>query len=313
LFSIYSDKIDELFSSQLRDWDLAKLNYSQLEKVRTRKLDFGTFDVFVQFNPERIRSSAAKVDAKSIGERPCFLCGKNRPPEQRGLIFDKNLTILVNPFPIFKRHLTIPSEFHIDQRIRNNFDTMLSLAEAMTSYTVFYNGPQCGASAPDHFHFQAGNTGFMPVENDFRDGQFTKLLFSESGIEIWKWKAYLRGIITFKGSDRKKLVLVFDRLFDRLSKTQPDRPEPMLNILAEHSHNEWIIHIIPRKQHRPTQFFDKGSDQILISPAAVDLGGVIITPREEDFNRISKNDIEDIFRQVCFEEGELTGLLNEVL
>jgi ATP adenylyltransferase/5',5'''-P-1,P-4-tetraphosphate phosphorylase II len=310
---MYSDRIDEFFSSQLREWDLAKLNYNQLEKVRTRKFDFGTFEVFVQFNPERIRSSAAKVDSKSIGERPCFLCVKNRPPEQRGLTFDSSLTILVNPFPIFRKHLTIPSEFHTDQRIRNNFDTMLQLAEAMPSYTVFYNGPQCGASAPDHFHFQAGNNGFMPVENDFRSGRHTKLLSSESGIEIWKWEAYLRGIITLKGSDRKKLVRIFDLLFDKLSEIQPDRPEPMLNILAENSFNEWIIHIIPRKQHRPTQFFGTGSEQILISPAAADLGGVIITPREEDFNRINKSDIEDIFRQVCFGESEITGLLNEVL
>ncbi len=310
---MYSDRINELFSSQLREWDLAKINYSLLENVRTRVLDFGTFEVSVQFNPERIRSSAAKVDARSIGERPCFLCGKNRPPEQRGLDFDNNLTILVNPFPIFIKHLTVPSVFHTDQRIRANFDLMLSLAEAIPLYTVFYNGPQCGASAPDHFHFQAGNIGFMPIESDFRNGKHTTIHSSKPGIEVWEWKSYLRGIITLKGSDRKKLVRIFDLLFERLSVIQPDRPEPMLNILAIRSSGEWIIHIIPRKQHRPVQFFAKGNDQMLISPAAVDLGGVIITPREEDFTRIRKSDIEDIFRQICFEENELAGLLNEVL
>ena len=288
-----------------------KTNYSQLEKVRIRKFSFGTFEVLVQYNPERIRSSSAKVDAKSIGDRPCFLCAKNRPPEQRGIDLDNNLTILVNPFPIFKRHLTIPSELHTDQRIGNNFDTMLSLAEAMPLFTVFYNGPQCGASAPDHLHFQAGNIGFMPVENDFLSGRHPKLLSSDQGMEIWKWESYLRGIITLKGNDRKKLVRVFDRLFDRLSETQPGRPEPMLNILTGYSRDEWTIHIIPRKQHRPRQFFAEGDNQILISPAAVDLGGVIITPREEDFIRITKDDIEDIFRQVCFNESELGGLINE--
>jgi ATP adenylyltransferase/5',5'''-P-1,P-4-tetraphosphate phosphorylase II len=310
---MYSDRINELFSSQLQEWDLARLNYSQLEKVRTRKVDFGTFEVLVQFNPERIRSSAAKVDAKSIGERPCFLCSPNRPHEQRGIVFEKSLTILINPFPIFRRHLTVPSNDHIDQRIGNNLGIMLSLAQAISSYTVFYNGPQCGASAPDHFHFQAGNIGFMPIESDFRNGKHTSLISSEPGIEVWEWKSYLRGIITLKGSDREVLVMVFDQLFDKLSDIQPDRPEPMLNILAMYSSGEWIIHIIPRKQHRPAQFFGKGSDQILISPAAVDLGGVIITPREEDFDRIRKSDIEDIFRQICFEENEITGLLNEVL
>jgi len=310
---MYSDKINELFSEQLLEWDLAKLNYSLLENVKTRKLDFGTFVVSVQFNPERIRSSAAKVDSRSIGESACFLCAKNRPAEQRGLSFDNRLTILLNPFPIFRRHLTVPSEDHIDQRIGNNLGTMLSLAQAMQSFTVFYNGPQCGASAPDHFHFQAGNKGFMPLENDFRIGRHSKLLSSEPGLEIWRWEGYLRGIITTKGSDREKLIRVFDRLFAKLSEIQPDRPEPMLNILAGYESGEWLVHIIPRKQHRPAQFFMQGCDQLLISPAAVDLGGVIITPREEDFNRIGKTDIEDIFRQVCFEESDLAGLLNDVL
>jgi ATP adenylyltransferase/5',5'''-P-1,P-4-tetraphosphate phosphorylase II len=310
---MYSDKINELFSLQLNEWELARINYRQLEKVRTRRFSFGSFEVLVQYNPERIRSSAAKVDAKSIGERPCFLCAKNRPPEQRGILYENRLTILINPFPIFKRHLTIPSESHTDQRIRNNFDTMLSMAEAMPFFTIFYNGPQCGASAPDHFHFQAGNHGFIPIENDFRKGKHIVLISAEPGIEIWRWKGYLRGIVSIKGNDRKKLIRVFESFFDRFSEIQPDRPEPMLNILVEYSSEEWIVHIIPRKQHRPTQFFSKGSDQILISPAAVDLGGVIITPREEDFSRITENDIENIFQQVCFEENELPGLLNEII
>jgi hypothetical protein len=310
---MYSEKIDSLFTRQLREWELARLNYSQLEKVRIRKLDFGSFEVFVQFNPERIRSSAAKVDIKSIEERPCFLCAKNRPPEQRGINFENRLIILINPFPIFSRHLTIPSVSHTDQRIEGNFDIMLSLSEAMSSYTIFYNGPQCGASAPDHFHFQAGNTGFMPVESDFLKGKHTILLFSEPGMEIWKWSDYMRGIITLRGDDRKKLGGIFDRFLARLSGTQPDMPEPMLNILTEHTSDGWIIHIIPRKRHRPSQFFASGRDQILISPAAVDLGGVIITPREEDFNRINKVDIEDMLQQVCFEENELTALISELL
>jgi ATP adenylyltransferase/5',5'''-P-1,P-4-tetraphosphate phosphorylase II len=310
---MYSDKIDSLFTSQLQEWELARLNYSLLENVRTRKLDFGTFEVSVQFNPERMRSSAAKVDARSIGERPCFLCRNNRPPEQRGLSFKNGLTFLVNPFPIFNRHLTIPSDSHTDQRIGNNFGAMLSLAQAIPSFTVFYNGPRCGASAPDHFHFQAGNKGFMPLENDFLNGKHSKMLFYEQGLAILKWENYLRGIITLKGSDREKLIRIFDRIFERLSEAQDDGPEPMLNILTGFESGEWLVHIIPRKLHRPAQFFMHGSDKLLISPAAVDLGGVIITPREEDFNRITRNDIEDIFRQVCFEESDLDRLLNGIL
>ncbi|MCX6302219.1 MAG: DUF4922 domain-containing protein [Bacteroidia bacterium] len=302
---MFSNKINRLFTTQLREWELAKVNYGQLEKVKTKKLDFGNFEVFVQFNPERIRSSAANVDTKSIEARPCFLCEKNRPPEQRGVLFGNNLTVLVNPFPIFTRHITIPSELHTDQRIRNNFNTMLSLAKALPQFTIFYNGPQCGASAPDHFHFQAGNSGFMPIEKDFRNGRLAQQLSENRGIEIWKWTRYLRGIITLKGYNMEKLAKAFDSIYDRFAEVQSDRPEPMLNILAGHSSSGWIIHIIPRKQHRPTQFFDGGNDQILLSPAAVDLGGVIITPREEDFTKITKEDVEDIFGQVCFKENEL--------
>lgn len=309
----YSEKVSDLFSAQLSEWDLASVNYRQLKSVKTRRLDFGGFEILVQFNPERIRSSAAKVDAKSIGARPCFLCSKNRPSQQRGVTFENNLTVLINPFPIFTRHLTIPSELHTDQRIRHNFGTMLTLAEALRGYVIFYNGPQCGASAPDHFHFQAGNMGFMPIENDFSEGKHTILISTKPGIEIWLWTNYMRGIMTLKGSDKERLIEVFNHFFDKFSGIQPDKPEPMLNILAYSDHDGWIIHLIPRKLHRPTQFFKKGFEQILLSPASVDLGGVIITPREEDYNKINVSDVEDMFSQVCINENEITGFFSELL
>ncbi|MFH0843040.1 MAG: DUF4922 domain-containing protein [Bacteroidota bacterium] len=310
---VFKEKIDELFTTQLRDWELARVNYAQLERVSTRKIDFGTFEVFIQFNPERIRSSSAKVDAKSIGDRPCFLCEKNRPPEQRGVSFSNSLTALVNPFPIFKRHLTIPSELHSDQRIRNNFITMLSLAEELPSFTVFYNGPECGASAPDHFHFQAGSKGFIPLEKDFHSGKHTNLVSGKEDLGIWLWNGYKRGIITLTGNDGSSLSGVFAQLFDKFSDIHPEKPEPTLNILAAFSEEGWAVHVIPRKKHRPSQFFIEGKYQILVSPAAVDLGGVIITPREEDFSKITKADVEDIFGQVCFSEDELLCIINAIL
>lgn len=310
---IFSEKVSDLFNAQLSEWDLAGINYNQLKKVKTRKLDFGDFEILVQFNPERMRSSAAKVDTKSIEARPCFLCSKNRPSQQRGVTFEKDLTVLVNPFPIFTRHLTIPSEQHIDQRILQNFAKMLSLAESIPDYLIFYNGPQCGASAPDHFHFQAGNRGFLPIEADFSGGMFTKLLAVNSGVEIWHWSDYLRAIVTLKGSDSKKLFRVFSHFYDNFFAFQPNEPEPMLNILAYSNPDAWIIHIIPRKLHRPVQFYKEGFEQILLSPASVDLGGVIITPREEDFYKISVSDVKDIFSQVCISENEIAGFFNELI
>jgi ATP adenylyltransferase/5',5'''-P-1,P-4-tetraphosphate phosphorylase II len=309
----YSESVNELFSTQLTDWELARVNYSLLTKVKTRELDFGEFRIFVQFNPERMRSSVAKVDAKSIEARPCFLCAKNRPSQQSGISLENDLILLVNPFPIFARHLTIPSELHIDQRIENNFGNMLRLAEAIPDFVIFYNGPQCGASAPDHFHFQAGNKGFLPVETDFSERKFAVLISKKSGVELWHWTNYLRGIMTLKGTDKAKLIQVFNHFFQRFSDFQPDKPEPMLNILAYYYPDGWVIHLIPRKIHRPDQFFLEGEDQILLSPASVDLGGVIITPREEDFNKISELDVADIFRQVCFDENETMEFFRDLI
>ena len=308
----YTEKVNELFLSQLKEWELARQNYSQLNAVKTKNIDFGTFKIMVQFNPERMRSSAAKVDAKSIGSRPCFLCSENRPSDQSGVAFDMNMTILVNPFPIFQRHLTIPSEEHKDQRIFHNFGTMLVLAEAIPDYIVFYNGPECGASAPDHLHFQAGNKGFIPLEEDFLNGNHTRLLSVNSGVELWHWHNYIRGIVTLKGSDREALNDIFQSFYQKFSLIQSDKPEPMLNILVSHNERGWIIHIIPRKVHRPVQFFLEGGGKILLSPASVDLGGVIITPREEDFHKITKDDIADIFSQVCLDESELSYLFSHI-
>ncbi|MCK5371279.1 MAG: DUF4922 domain-containing protein, partial [Cyclobacteriaceae bacterium] len=151
-----SQQARQLIMDQQKDWELARKNYAGLKNVKVRTLPFDGFDMLVQFNPERIRSSAAKVDTKSIKERPCFLCRHNLPKKQVGLPVLDNYLILVNPFPIFPEHLTIPHLNHIDQRIEDKFVEMLEIAKALEDFTVFYNGPKCGASAPDHFHFQAG-------------------------------------------------------------------------------------------------------------------------------------------------------------
>jgi len=304
--------INDFFAAQLIEWELAGTNYRQLEKIRTRHLTFPGFQVLVQFNPERMVSSTAKVDAASIGTRPCFLCRKNRPAMQRGVRFESDFTILVNPFPIFTRHLTIPSDEHTDQRIRYNFGKMLSLADALQDYVIFYNGPQCGASAPDHFHFQAGNKGFLPIEQDFSSGKFAFPEFTRKGTEVWLWTNYLRGIVSLSGQCRESIETLFHMIFERFSALQPGRPEPMMNILVYKTVQSWIVHIMPRKQHRPAQYSAEGKDRLIISPASVDLVGVIITPREEDFRKVTSGDLTDIFRQVCWPDDELHQIISDL-
>ncbi len=310
---MFTEKINDLFSQQLSEWELAKTNYEQLKSVKTKRIGFGSFDVLVQFNPERIRSSAAKVDSKSVEARPCFLCKANRPAQQRDLPFNRSYTILVNPFPIFRRHLTITRNEHTEQRIRNSFPDMLTLARELDGFSVFYNGPQCGASAPDHLHFQAGERGFMLLEKDFQEGVHVQRFAVISGTEIWQWKGYLRGIITLKGTNTKEITGIFDRIYTGMAEIQTGKPEPMLNIIAYSENSEWTIHILPRRLHRPAQFFKEGDEKLLVSPASVDLGGVIITPREEDFNHLDKEKVTDIFTQVCFDENELIELVRRYI
>lgn len=309
----YSQSVSDLFTGQLSEWDLARENYRQLDNVKVRKIFFAEFEITVQFNPGRITSSAAKVDTRSIEARPCFLCEKNRPAEQRGIPFEQNYIILINPFPIFRRHLTIVSDTHSDQRIAGNFMTMLGLAQALPEYVIFYNGPQCGASAPDHLHFQAGNKGFLPIEKDFENKSLCRKVAVDYGAELWSWQKYGRGIMTLKGTDKETLASTFENFYIKFARTQPDRPEPMLNILASCSDNTWIIHVIPRKLHRPACYFAEGEDKILLSPASVDIGGVFITPREEDFIKITSTDISEIFLQTCLTDKEILSLTEDIL
>ncbi len=311
--SDFSTGVNELFDGQFREWKLARDNYSQLDSVRVRTVSFPGYDISVQYNPGRIVSSAAKVDARSVEARPCFLCEANRPAEQRGVTYGSDYIILINPFPIFRRHLTIVNRAHTPQRIAGNFGTMLSLAKSLPDYVIFYNGPQCGASAPDHLHFQAGNRGFLRIETDMTNPLLCSLVAHEGDTEMWLWRDYGRGIMTLKGNDTEALIATFGRFTEKFALLQPDRPEPMLNILAWHDGGRWTVHVVPRRVHRPACYFAEGENRILLSPASVDIGGVFITPREEDFNKITSGDVRAILEEVCLGEDELKKLTSGIL
>jgi ATP adenylyltransferase/5',5'''-P-1,P-4-tetraphosphate phosphorylase II len=267
--------VNRLFNEQLKNWELAKNNYAALKQVKVRTLDVNGCRYNVQFNPARMISSAAKVDAQSIRERKCFLCAANRPPEQKGILFNGQYTILVNPYPIFPRHLTIPALEHTPQLIASRFGDMLDLAQQLAGYTVFYNGPKCGASAPDHFHFQAGNKGFLPIENNREWGN----------------------AIRIESENKQDILARFRQIYNALP-LQPDDTEPMLNILAWYGNGKWTVCLFPRKKHRPACYFAEADDNLLISPASVDLGGVLITPLEKDFEKITAEDIGGILAEV---------------
>ena len=269
------EKVNQLFDEQLASWELARNNYKALEQVKTKPLVVDGREYKVQFNPARIISSSARTDAQAIRERKCFLCAENRPPEQIGIPFKENYIVLVNPFPIFPRHLTIPSIVHTPQQMASRFGDMLDLAKQLDDYVVFYNGPKSGASAPDHFHFQAGSKGFLPIEND-------RKMYNSIIIE----------------SDNKEEVI---NRFKQISATLPLAPEdnePKMNILIWYEAVKWVVCIFPRKKHRPSCYGAEGDDHILISPASVDLGGVFITPLEKDFLKISAENIREILNEI---------------
>ncbi len=307
-----NDSVNALIKDQLQNWDLAAKNYKGLKQVETRKLifDSGT-EIRIQFNPGRIRSSAAKVDAASIEARPCFLCQKNLPSAQRGVAFEEDYLVLVNPFPIFPRHLTIPHKSHIPQRIQGHLGDMMRLARALSDFVVFYNGPKCGASAPDHLHFQAGNKGFLPIEREF-GSQHQPLPVNEAGLHISVLNHYLRKTLVLEGDDADEIEKWFNHIYSFLEKVQPGEDEPMLNILCSWEADRWRLFIFPRKEHRPRQFYAPGDAQILLSPASVDFGGVLITPRHEDFLKLNNLLVEDIFEQVTLGNNEWQRL-KEVL
>jgi ATP adenylyltransferase/5',5'''-P-1,P-4-tetraphosphate phosphorylase II len=294
--------IDSLFDQQLNHWELAHENYAGLQNVVLKTIPFKDHGIKVQYNPKRIISSSAKIDPHSVSQRPCFLCEHNRPPKQQGINYKNDFIMLVNPYPVFKRHLTIPTVQHQPQYIQGKFGTMLQLAGDLPDFSIIYNGPECGASAPDHFHFQAIQRGVLPIETDFSTKKKCLFLGRFNGIEIFTWDNYLRKLITISGYDVDALEGLFVRLYGILANMLQSAGEPMMNMLVQCDHDKWIVHIFPRKQHRPRQYFETGEKQLLLSPASIDMGGILIMPREEDFNKITRSDIADIYKQVCVDD-----------
>nr|WP_320000614.1 DUF4922 domain-containing protein [uncultured Draconibacterium sp.] len=303
-----STEIRQLLANQKEEWELVGKNFAGLEGVQVREFQFDGFTVKVQFNPGRIVSSAAKVDKKSIEARPCFLCATNRPPEQRGVTFG-DYEVLINPFPIFPEHFTIPAFAHTPQQIRGNFGNMLDLAQAMDSFTLFYNGPKCGASAPDHFHFQAGNTGFMPLDDEVTAlKEKYGLRWRKEEVDCCAIKDGIRNFLVLESANKMSITNVFADIYTELE-NQESNEEPMLNILTRYIDGGWRVFVFPRALHRPSQYFAEGEENILISPASVDMGGVLITPQEKDFLKIGKADIESILKQVLLPEDQFDKLI----
>jgi hypothetical protein len=295
-------KAHALLEQQKGVWELLRNGYDTLRTVRTRAFEFDGFQIKVQFNPGRLTSTVAKVDAASIKVRKCFLCTENLPPAQRGIPCDGEYLMLCNPFPIFPEHFTISSVRHTPQLILDSFAALLRLTRDLGSrYTVFYNGPRCGASAPDHLHFQAGNRSHLPIdaEYDLVKVKLGSRLVQSGVLRAYAFENYLRCHVAFESPDATLLQRAFGALYEVLQDGGPAGEEPMMNILGFYTNGEWRIHVFPRAKHRPAFYFKEGDEKLLISPAAVELAGICTTPREQDFERVTREHIVEMYYEVC--------------
>lgn len=304
-----NETIQKFLTGQLADWETARNNYAALAGVQVRELNVCGVRYKVQFNPARIVSSGAKVDAKSIQERKCFLCPANLPAQQKGIPFGGHYQILVNPFPIFPRHLTIPDLNHTPQRIEGRLEDMMELARQLTDFTIFYNGPRCGASAPDHAHFQAGNRGFIPIEADWKN-QIAGRIADYGKATLYYLNDQPRTTLVIQSADMASA----NHLFSLICRLLPEQPEgePMLNLLAMYDEGVWTLFVFPRAKHRPACYTAEGDARLLSSPASVDLGGVFITPVEADFHKISPAIMEQILSEVCLSASDFAKLRQDI-
>ena len=302
--------ISRFFNRQLEKWDDARHRFRDLKHVETKKL---SEEVRLQFNPARIMSTGAKIDKKTLGERPCFLCDKNRPKEQMSQQIDERFHLLVNPFPILPVHFTIPARKHQPQAIYKNYGEMHRFLSLHSELMVFYNGPKCGASAPDHLHFQAGTSGILPLQANWQ--RLSRNLTDIISLNDEEKIAVVRDFIVPAFVIISKSEESDETLFHRLYKSMPmrgDETEPMINIIAWRKEDEYISVVIPREKHRPEAYFAEGDAQVMVSPGALDMSGLIITPREEDFHKLTEESATTILQECGISTEKMNGIVTKL-
>lgn len=307
----YTQQVKALFVRQLSDWATVRTNFDALTRVSTRTFCVGGSKIVLQFNPERIRSSAASVDKASLKARKCFLCCENQPAEQEKILWHDAYKIQVNPYPIFPRHLTIASMTHTPQLIAGRIGHMLDLAADLTDYVLFYNGPKCGASAPDHMHFQAGNKGFMPVVDEVAAANRQEV-YSKDSCTVSYVDSLARRLFVIDADEAVDAQVAFEALQQAMRKGD-DEQEPMQNLLCWHEGGQYHIMVFPRVRHRPS-CYGQGEGQFTLSPASVDMGGVIAVPVERDFRNLTPEIVQSVFDELCADDAyaqEIISKLNQ--
>lgn len=291
--------IEQFVGEQLEVWPLAQKNYEALGRVLRKDFCMGGWQLAAVCNPERIRSTAAQVDSRAVAERPCFLCRANRPTEQKAMAWG-SYEILLNPYPIFSPHLTIVSLQHEPQRLLGHVGSFFQLAQSLKGMAVFFNGAACGASAPDHLHFQAVEARRMLVVEDFCEAQ---TVFVHRGHDYTVLASKGLGRLVYRISCAQPSVA--ERAVDRLL-TEMQVPDTMVNAIAVADEQGGVhIYVMPRRAFRPSQFAAPDGERLLLSPATLEVAGVMVLPVEEHWKRFGANDAADILRQVCYADSDV--------
>ena len=301
------------FNRQLEKWDDARRRYHDLRNVKTRELVVGASSFHVQWNPARMVSTGASIDKKTLAERPCFLCEQNRPKEQFKKSIDSQYDLLVNPYPILPIHFTIPNVKHVPQLIREAYGEIHKLLEEYPELMVFYNGPKCGASAPDHAHFQAGTSGTLPLQKSWKrlSHHLTKIVSLNDDEDISLIEEYPCPAMLIRSRSQYGDEQLFRRLYEAMP-LRADEVEPMMNIVSWRYRDEYLSVVFLRSRHRPDCYYAEGDEQYIISPGALDMAGLFITPRQEDFERLTPERALSILAEVSLDKEELAQLIDRL-
>ena len=291
-----------LLSEQKETWPDLRRGCESLRDIRERDISCRGFSVRLQHNPERIRNTLADFQNANADRGGCFLCLEHLPESQRGVLYRGKYLILCNPRPIFPAHFTVSHIEHHPQAILEEIRTFLRLvAEFGSGWTVFYNGPKCGASAPHHLHFQAAAAGQMPIEKEIFEQKRWAEPRRVDGVLLYRPKDLGREVAVIEGDDRIALEGVFKGLLEALRKVLILSEEPMMNVAGFHEGEKWRLLVFPRRKHRPEAFFREGDARVVVSPGLIDMGGVLVTPIERDFERLNAAAVEGIYREVSLE------------
>lgn len=307
---------DLFIENQLAKWQTARTNHEALNQIETRRFELAGNTITVQFNPARAVSTCAKVDKSSIEARKCFLCPENKPNEQDEIIIslDEPFSLRINPYPILPGHLTISSLKHQDQVLADK--TIRQLPEKLISwleeyfasgYVLFYNGAKCGASAPDHFHFQAVKQSDVPVIQQWERLMETavreKEIKTENGntYSSFQITSYICPIQVFICNHSADILPEMINQYLESLPLHEGESEPRYNLFAwQDKQRGFTMAYFPREEHRPACYTATGGEQLLVSPGALDMAGLLVTPRKEDFDKITESDITQIYKEVAY-------------